>query len=637
MFQLIAIGPDAQQQWRRIAQASFQTRLGRETAGGWSVPWDMRISRNHADITFHDDRLEIRCLESARNPAIVDGHSARQFYIRPGQEFRIGLTVFRLEETATGERHVVESPIHGRPDPSSNRRGPGEHLPPEERNARDRLLRKIQNKNQRRDQSRVVNNLEAVLDYLNDSEEADYEPESIDDHLPLDSSSSWTGATSHHSHDAREILFKENESLQRELASSAREQKRLTAMLLQSHRDAQALRKELSAKQAEADDAERTGELQQQKQHDQFREDLASALADHQRQQRVAADKLHAAESQSAQLNQQIEQMCQERLTLLGQLDEIREHERQRRAEQSQIQSRHESELATLNQALLQQQADARAKDRSVEDAIASLNASEADNQQLRLALEELKHDLPAPNSEAMLQQLQAELAKASDIEAALRSSLDEAKSELENERELGEAWQKQLDAMKGEAEKSIREKTDSIRDADDRAMETQRIIESLQASSKAWQARAEQKAESHHQADLELRRLMSEIAASHLTTTQIKEDMQTAMARRDEEAGELHGEIASLEKRLQLNLDITNTDDLENDDPPTNELEQIKLFAVRRGRLIEWLREKLESTKSRLQREAAQRRKMMAYARRLEKDLQHAKLAQGDHRIQEE
>ena len=91
MFQLIATGPGAKQHWRREASPSFQTRIGRESPGGWSVPWDMRISREHADLIFHNDRLEVRCLESARNPAVFNGRAARELVVRPGQEFRIGL------------------------------------------------------------------------------------------------------------------------------------------------------------------------------------------------------------------------------------------------------------------------------------------------------------------------------------------------------------------------------------------------------------------------------------------------------------------------------------------------------------------------------------------------------------------
>ncbi len=617
VFQLIATGPDAQQQWRRRAPASFQTRLGRETTGGWSVPWDLRISRNHADITFHDDRLEIRCLESARNPAVVDGQSARQFYIRPGEEFRIGFTTFRLEETATEERTVREVRVIN-----------------EDQVASELLLRKLQRSDRHKDRSKVVNNLEAVLHFLNESDEADFEPQSIDDHLPLDSSASWPSGTPIQAPGAtNEQLASENELLRREVASSVSEQKRLTALLLQSHRDAQALRKELSLKQIETEDAERTTETRRKEQHAQLDERLAAAVAEHQRQLNIAAEKLSSAETQSTQLSNQIAQMCEERLALLNQLDGFRESEQQSRELEAQIHRRYEQQLTALTEALSQQQDAAAEKNQAVGDAQRQLESSVAENEQLKESLDKLKQDPATPEKAEVSKEFRDILAAAMNTESELRANLAQIKTRLQDELQAKHDSLKQLNSLRCETEKKSKEDADLIRGANERAAEKQQVIESLQTTCQAWQTRAEQKAESHHQVSRELRRLMEEIAANQLEAAQTKEDMQAEVAQRDDDLELLKAEIVAIETRLQLNLDIAAAADLEQGDPPADELQRLRLFANRRGNLIEWLREKLESTKSRLQREAAQRRKINAYARRLEKDLERSRLTtDSDH-----
>lgn len=71
-------------------------RLGRAPRNGLPVPWDMAISREHADVSFQDGRLQIRCLESARNPISYNGKPVREAILRFGESFRIGTTMFRV-------------------------------------------------------------------------------------------------------------------------------------------------------------------------------------------------------------------------------------------------------------------------------------------------------------------------------------------------------------------------------------------------------------------------------------------------------------------------------------------------------------------------------------------------------------
>ena len=50
MPNLIATGNDEQQYWRRELPLGETIRLGRAPRQGWAVPWDMSVSREHADL-----------------------------------------------------------------------------------------------------------------------------------------------------------------------------------------------------------------------------------------------------------------------------------------------------------------------------------------------------------------------------------------------------------------------------------------------------------------------------------------------------------------------------------------------------------------------------------------------------------
>lgn len=96
MIEFIAAGPGAKQRWSRPLPAGREIRLGRAPKQGWAVPWDLRISREHADLFLEGDRLRVRCLETARNSMYLREEAFREFIIGPGEEFRIGHTIFRL-------------------------------------------------------------------------------------------------------------------------------------------------------------------------------------------------------------------------------------------------------------------------------------------------------------------------------------------------------------------------------------------------------------------------------------------------------------------------------------------------------------------------------------------------------------
>lgn len=96
MAELVAVGR-AEHQWKQALRESQVVRIGRAPRSGWGVPWDMHISREHADIEFANGKLKVRVLESARNPALFDGKLATEFSVGPGQTFTIGETVFTLQ------------------------------------------------------------------------------------------------------------------------------------------------------------------------------------------------------------------------------------------------------------------------------------------------------------------------------------------------------------------------------------------------------------------------------------------------------------------------------------------------------------------------------------------------------------
>ncbi|QDU31144.1 Adenylate cyclase 1 [Anatilimnocola aggregata] len=93
MADLIAQGSQPQFRWRRRLPLDVPQVLGR-AGGPWSTPWDERISRKHAELTFQDGRLVVRLHPDARNPIFYRGRRSDSFEIQPGDHFVIGETTF---------------------------------------------------------------------------------------------------------------------------------------------------------------------------------------------------------------------------------------------------------------------------------------------------------------------------------------------------------------------------------------------------------------------------------------------------------------------------------------------------------------------------------------------------------------
>jgi len=95
MADLIAQGPQPQYRWRRRVPADVPQVLGR-TSHPWSVPWDERISRKHAELTLIEGRLRVKLLPDARNPIFFRGRRSDAFEVQAGDHFVIGETTFTL-------------------------------------------------------------------------------------------------------------------------------------------------------------------------------------------------------------------------------------------------------------------------------------------------------------------------------------------------------------------------------------------------------------------------------------------------------------------------------------------------------------------------------------------------------------
>lgn len=97
MPDLIAQGPTPTDRWRRsLPKTSNGIILLGRTAQGWAVPWDDRISRTHAKLTWDGAKLEVSRLIDSRNPIFYKGLRRDDFAISVGEHFVIGQTTFSL-------------------------------------------------------------------------------------------------------------------------------------------------------------------------------------------------------------------------------------------------------------------------------------------------------------------------------------------------------------------------------------------------------------------------------------------------------------------------------------------------------------------------------------------------------------
>ncbi|NQV24826.1 MAG: adenylate/guanylate cyclase domain-containing protein [Rhodopirellula sp.] len=101
--ELQARGTDDSQCSVRSLDTDDVFRIGRSPQNDWVVNWDRLISREHAQMRWHEGKLQVRCYDKATNPIIINGESFRELKIDVGGEFLIGATKFRLVSSEDAE------------------------------------------------------------------------------------------------------------------------------------------------------------------------------------------------------------------------------------------------------------------------------------------------------------------------------------------------------------------------------------------------------------------------------------------------------------------------------------------------------------------------------------------------------
>ena len=111
MFTLIAQGENAAQHWTESLSPGLTLTLGRADCD-LCVPWDARISRQHATVVVHEHSLSIRRTSSATNPIFYSGSKVESCEVAPGDVFVIGQTTFQLhsrsESPGMGQQPVEQ-------------------------------------------------------------------------------------------------------------------------------------------------------------------------------------------------------------------------------------------------------------------------------------------------------------------------------------------------------------------------------------------------------------------------------------------------------------------------------------------------------------------------------------------------
>ncbi|HEY2251963.1 MAG TPA: FHA domain-containing protein, partial [Planctomycetaceae bacterium] len=109
--ELVAIGLDPQHRSRFSLSPGKKFCLGRAPRAGYKVAWDTKISREHAELFWDGQILDVRCLETARNPLVVAGVHERQIQLAMGDDFQIGDTRFHLEKALADDDSAVNADI----------------------------------------------------------------------------------------------------------------------------------------------------------------------------------------------------------------------------------------------------------------------------------------------------------------------------------------------------------------------------------------------------------------------------------------------------------------------------------------------------------------------------------------------
>jgi len=100
VLELVAISREQKKQRRLSLNAGDVVCIGRKPADGWAVPWDTKISREHARLIVMKKQVSVQQLDHAQNPIHFNGKARRKFKASEGDEFRIGGTTFQIEKVS---------------------------------------------------------------------------------------------------------------------------------------------------------------------------------------------------------------------------------------------------------------------------------------------------------------------------------------------------------------------------------------------------------------------------------------------------------------------------------------------------------------------------------------------------------
>ncbi len=115
MPDLIALGDQNTGQWQKSLPKGETIRVGRAPSSGWAVPWDQYISREHFDIVWDGQAIQLTCVDEARAPIVTSGEKLRDVSLSVGEDFRVGKTRFRIAwPNSQTETDLLEEQVYSR-------------------------------------------------------------------------------------------------------------------------------------------------------------------------------------------------------------------------------------------------------------------------------------------------------------------------------------------------------------------------------------------------------------------------------------------------------------------------------------------------------------------------------------------
>ncbi len=111
MLELMIYGSNPQDSSRICLETDQELILGRSSRADIPVPWDDRISRNHAVLSVQQNQVTVKKIAEAENQIFVAGDELEEFHLEPGNSFVIGSTTFQLVDSISSFSSPSESPL----------------------------------------------------------------------------------------------------------------------------------------------------------------------------------------------------------------------------------------------------------------------------------------------------------------------------------------------------------------------------------------------------------------------------------------------------------------------------------------------------------------------------------------------